>query len=144
MNSADILLHVYSQGLIDRGRFCAFFKSPGDQNDRLKGLYLNGKRYYDYSKPRGNYYGRFPKTFILDLEKYEEKKQRAINTFLLNTDPNPKLKSFERDDLVIRMSNALIKQRQIEEVLNISKKTIQNIKKKYSEEDKTHGKSKKF
>ena len=134
LNSADILLHIYSKGLIDRGLFCAFFKSPGDQNDRLKGLYLNGKKYYDYNKPRANYYGRFSKKFILNEKLYETKKQKAINSFLLQTNPNPKLKSFDRDDLVIRMSNAEIKQKQIMEVLQISKTTIQKIKRKYNQE----------
>ncbi len=134
LNSADILFHVYSKGLIDRGRFCAFFKSPGDSKDRLKGLYLNGKKYYDYSKPRANYYGRFPKTFVLNEKLYEAKKQKAINHFLLQTNPNPKLKSFDRDDLIVKMCNANIKQIQIMEVLDISKSTIQKVKRKYFQE----------
>lgn len=83
LSRADALLHVYGEGLVDRGRFVAFFKSKGDNRDRVKELYLLGKKFYNYSKPRGNFIARFPKYFVVNEKKYEEQKQVAINEFLM-------------------------------------------------------------
>ncbi len=82
LSRADALLHVYGDGLVDRGRFAAFFKAKGDHTDRLKLLYFFGKKFYDYTKPRANFIGRFVKDFVVDEDEYEENKQVAINNFL--------------------------------------------------------------
>ena len=82
ISRADVLLHVYGQTLIDRGNFCAFFKGR-DGWDRLKDLYLNGKRYYNYNKPKSNFLGSFTKEFVVDEKIYEERKQVGVNKFLL-------------------------------------------------------------
>ncbi|KKN67035.1 hypothetical protein LCGC14_0465890 [marine sediment metagenome] len=82
LSRADALLHVYGEGLVDRGRFAAFFKSSGDQMDRLKLLYLYGKKFYDYKKPRANFFGKFTKHFVVNEKKYEVVKQEAVDKFL--------------------------------------------------------------
>ncbi len=77
----DLLLHVYSEGLGNRGRFMAFFKAS-DNRDRIKELYLYGKKYYSYSKPKSNFNTRFSKHFVVDEKEYERKKQIGVNQFL--------------------------------------------------------------
>ena len=81
ISRADLLLHVYGKSLIDRGRFSAFFKGT-DGRDRIKELYLNGKKFYTYGKPRCNYRGKFSKQFVVDDEEYEKQKQTGVNAFL--------------------------------------------------------------
>lgn len=84
LSRADLLLHVYGQSLTDRGQFCAFF-TGADGFPRIKSLYLNGKKYYDYSKPRANFIARFPKHFVVDEDEYEAQKQIGVNDFLSQT-----------------------------------------------------------
>jgi len=84
LSRADLLLHVYGDHLTDRGNFSAFFKAKGDM-DRIKNLYLVGKKFYSYSKPSANFYGRFGKKFIVDDEEYEKRKQVGIDAFLSGT-----------------------------------------------------------
>lgn len=78
---ADLLLHLYGDNLIDRGKYAAFFKAK-DGNDRLKDLYLKGKKFYDYSQPKANFVARFPKEFVLDENEYEKQKQAGVNNYL--------------------------------------------------------------
>jgi len=81
ISRADLLLHVYGKSLIDRGRFSAFFKGT-DGIDRIKQLYLNGKKFYNYGTPRCNYRCRFSKEFVVDEKEYEKRKQSGVNAFL--------------------------------------------------------------
>jgi energy-coupling factor transporter ATP-binding protein EcfA2 len=84
LSRADLLLHVYGDHLTDRGNFSAFFKASGDM-DRIKNLYLKGKKFYSYSSPSANFYGRFGKKFIVDEKEYEKRKQIGIDVFLSGT-----------------------------------------------------------
>jgi energy-coupling factor transporter ATP-binding protein EcfA2 len=84
LSRADLLLHVYGDHLTDRGNFSAFFKAQADM-DRIKNLYLVGKKFYSYSKPSANFYGRFGKKFIVDELEYEKRKQVGIDAFLSGT-----------------------------------------------------------
>ncbi len=77
----DLLLHVYAESLGKRGRFMAFFKA-GDDRDRIKELYLYGKKYYSYTKPRSNFYATFPSHFVVEEKEYEKKKQIGVTQFL--------------------------------------------------------------
>ena len=81
LSRADFLLHVYGDNLGDRGNFTAFFRARGDI-DRIKSLYLRGKKYYSYSQPRANFFGSFGKRFIVDENEYEKRKQAGVNSFL--------------------------------------------------------------
>ena len=85
LSRADILLHVYGDSLTDRGKFMAFFKGA-DGIDKLKLLYLIGKKFYDYSKPKSNFNTTFSSRFIFNDEEYEKKKQQGISTFLNKTE----------------------------------------------------------
>lgn len=84
ISRGDILLHVYGDTLIDRGRYAAFFKAK-DGSDRLKELYLQGKKYYSYAKPKANFVGSFTKEFVIDDKEYEKRKQDGINKFLMGS-----------------------------------------------------------
>jgi guanylate kinase len=84
LSRADLLLHVYGDHLTDRGNFSAFFKAANDM-DRIKNLYLKGKKFYSYSSPSANFYGRFGKKFIVDEVEYEKRKQVGIDIFLSGT-----------------------------------------------------------
>tara|TARA_R100000687_G_C6447395_1_gene163512 strand:+ start:1381 stop:2178 length:798 start_codon:yes stop_codon:yes gene_type:complete len=81
LSRADFLLHVYGDNLGDRGNFTAFFRARGDI-DRIKSLYLRGKKYYSYSQPRANFFGSFGKRFIVDENEYEKRKQAGVNNYL--------------------------------------------------------------
>lgn len=81
LSRADLLLHVYGENLIDRGNYIAFFRAV-KQEDKIKLLYLLGKKYYSYAKPKANFVGKFFNKFIVDTQEYERQKQDAINKFL--------------------------------------------------------------
>ncbi len=96
LSRADALLHVYGEGLVDRGRFAAFFKARGDQFDRLKFLYLYGKKFYSYSKPKANFIGKFVKDFVVNEVDYEAQKKKFIDKFLTQEVKSKRQRSYER------------------------------------------------
>ena len=84
-----------------------------------KKLYMLGKKFHSYAVPP-NFIGSFTKTFILDEEKYEKKKQDAINEW-------SEEKKFEmiwkrqRDDLIKKCENDnLMNRKELAEVLKLS------------------------
>lgn len=81
LSRADILLSVYGAHLVDRGKFMAFFKGE-DGKDRLKELYLRGKKLYSYAYPKSNFNTTFPKPFVVDEDEYEKRKQKGVKDFL--------------------------------------------------------------
>lgn len=81
LSRADALFHHYGKNIIQRGKFAAFFKGR-DGQDRLKQLYLFGKKYYTYNKPRANFIGTFGRRFLVDPEEYEAKKQLGVTASL--------------------------------------------------------------
>lgn len=66
------LLHVYTDKGFGRGYFEFYNK------DRKKSLYINGKKFYSYTKPRPNFRGRFTNTYTVDEEAYRTKKLKAL------------------------------------------------------------------
>lgn len=126
LSRADALFHVYGDNLLDRGNFAAFFKPKG-QEDRLKLLYLLGKKYYSYSKPRANFYGRFAKEFLLNKEEYEKRKQEGVNSFL-NGGNNSKFKNSLIEAKLIKYikQNTNLTAEQIADIAGVSRKTIYN------------------
>lgn len=106
ISRADLLLHVYGESLIHRGRFGAFFRGR-DGQDRLKTLYLLGKKMYNYSKPRANLIGRFTKEFVVDEKQYEKQKQIGVNSFLKGTETSMTKKAFASRN---RLINYLIRE----------------------------------
>ncbi|KKM69989.1 hypothetical protein LCGC14_1445170 [marine sediment metagenome] len=126
LSRADALMHVYGEGLVDRGRFAAFFKAKGDNFDRIKLLYLYGKKFYDYSKPRANFIGRFVKEFIVNEVKYEVEKQIAIDKFLTQEPTTKRQRSYQTLIFkLVRFDGYSTKK--VAEYAEVDIKTIQNI-----------------
>lgn len=84
LSRADLLLHCYGDSLTDKGKFLAFFKG-GDGIDRIKQLYIHGKKYYSYGTPKSNFNSTFSSYFTVNNDEYEEKKQIGVNNFLKQT-----------------------------------------------------------
>jgi len=72
LNRCHLLLHCYSDHFGDRGKFCVF------DHEKMKMLYLKGKKLYTYAFPKANFVARFTEHFYLDRKKYEKKKQTEI------------------------------------------------------------------
>lgn len=104
ISRADCLLHVYGQTLIDRGRFATFFRAK-DGVDRLKQLYLYGKKMYDYGRPKANFIGSFTKEFLIDEIEYEKLKQKGVNEFLRSSEPKISRAEKSRNNLMWELHN---------------------------------------
>jgi len=72
LNRCHLLLHCYQDSFGDRGKFCVF------DHDKMKTLYLKGKRLYSYAFPKANFVAKFTEYFDLVRDDYENKKQREI------------------------------------------------------------------
>lgn len=105
LSRADICLNVYGDSLVSRGQFMSFFKGE-DGQDRLKMLYLLGKKYYSYSSPKSNFNTTFSSYFPFDEIQYENLKQQGVNDFLLSTEKGRSDRTKKsRDDLIIWIKN---------------------------------------
>lgn len=62
------LIHIYSAKGFERG-FFAFYNV-----DKKKSLYMNGKKFYSYSKPSPNFTGKFTNHYTVPEEEYKNKK----------------------------------------------------------------------
>jgi len=68
------LFNVYIKGRFSRGQF-KFFNA-----ERKKALYMVGKKYYSYSKPKSNFVGTFTNSFPIDKKEYIRRKVLATRT----------------------------------------------------------------
>lgn len=66
------LFHVYTGKKFERGYF-AFYNI-----DKKKDLYINGKKFYSYSKPKPNFIGRFTNHYVVDEAAYRKKKRDSL------------------------------------------------------------------
>lgn len=81
LSRADLLIHCYGESLTDKGKFLAFFKGA-DGVDRIKELYIHGKKYYSYGFPKSNFFSTFSSEFVVNEDEYEKLKQVGVNKFL--------------------------------------------------------------
>jgi hypothetical protein len=72
LNRCHLLLHCYQDFFGDRGKFTVF------DHEKMKTLYLKGKRLYSYMFPKANFVARFTEYFFLNRKEYEDKKQKEI------------------------------------------------------------------
>jgi len=132
---SEVLFHVYGDTLIDRGRYAAFFKGKDTEN-KLKKLYLLGKKYYDYSKPHANYVGSFTKEFVVDEKEYEKQKQVGVNTFLSGIETSSSKKySTMITDTIERLMSKGFSQSEAGWFCGIAQ---QNVSKRLATRRKTH------
>ncbi len=66
------LVHVYMKRNYQRG-FFTFFNM-----EKKKQLYLLGKKFYSYSRPHSNFYGKFTNFYPLDEAEYRKKKKDSL------------------------------------------------------------------
>lgn len=66
-----VLIHVYTRNY-QRGYF-AFYNY-----DKKKMLYVLGKKYYSYGKPKANFIGRFTKYYVVNAKAYLKKKKESL------------------------------------------------------------------
>lgn len=66
------LWHVYTGKNFERG-FLSFYNV-----DRKKDLYIQGKKFYSYYKPKPNFIGRFPNHYTVDEEEYKKNKKNSL------------------------------------------------------------------
>jgi len=134
LSRADLLLHCYGDSLTDKGKFLAFFKG-GDGIDRIKQLYIYGKKYYSYGHPRSNFNTTFSEHFTVDEVEYETKKQIGVNKFL----SSPKLEAGKkerdaRDKLVEHLyAQGNLTQAEVAEIAGISERTVAEALKRAKE-----------
>ncbi len=102
LSRADCLIHVYADSAIKLGKFACFFKAV-KQEDRLKLLYLYGKKFYSYSRPRSNFIGTFTKEFIVEDRKYNEQKDQEVKNFLLGDSQGAPRSTVSRDKLIVHL-----------------------------------------
>ena len=140
LSRADLLLHCYGNSLTDKGKFLAFFRGA-DGMDRIKSLYIHGKKYYSYGTPKSNFNATFSAYFVGDEAEYERRKQIGVNNFLQGSK-----KSLLTKDKVIRdkliqyiYENMDITQESIAEVAGITRRTVisalKAVKEQNSEEN---------
>ena len=67
------LIHVYTDKGYGRGYFAYYNK------DKKKMLYILGKKFYDYKKPKPNFRGRFTSYYVVDEQEYRKKKLNALS-----------------------------------------------------------------
>ena len=67
------LIHVYTDKGYGRGYFAYYNK------DKKKNLYILGKKFYDYRKPKPNFRGRFTNYYVVDEEAYRLKKLKSLS-----------------------------------------------------------------
>lgn len=66
------LIHVYTGDNFQRG-FFAFYNF-----DRKKQMYIYGKKFYNYSKPKPNFIGRFTNNYVINSDEYKLKKKNSL------------------------------------------------------------------
>ena len=137
ISRADCLFHVYGKTLIDRGRFGAFFKGK-DGSDRLKQLYIYGKKMYDYNKPKANFITTFTKEFVVDEVEYEKKKQIGVQNFLRGTEPKTTRAHKQRDVLIIELHDTYkVPISRIAELTSLTERAVYLILQKHRENGKS-------
>jgi len=138
LSRADLLLHCYGDSLTDKGRFLAFFKG-GDGFDRIKQLYINGKKYYSYNFPKSNFNTTFSSNFVLDEDEYERIKQIGVNKFLMGGKSQLKNKDKKARDRLIRYiyEKGGLTQEQLAEIAGVSDRTVHSVIHMEEEEEET-------
>lgn len=128
LSRADLLLHCYGDSLTDKGKFLAFFRG-GDGMDRIKSLYLYGKKYYSYGSPKSNFNSTFSSYFTVSEDEYEKKKQIGVDKFLKGTKSSVGARDRASRDQLIKYiyenkDKLDITQEKIAEIAKIARTTV--------------------
>ncbi|RLA46939.1 MAG: hypothetical protein DRR04_05310 [Gammaproteobacteria bacterium] len=85
------LFHVYTGKNFQRG-FFAFYNT-----DRKKDLYIQGKKFYSYYKPKPNFIGRFTNHYTVDEKEYKKNKKHSLIAREKKADDAAKKKEIETE-----------------------------------------------
>ena len=75
LHRADVLLHCFKHKN-ERGHF-AFYTA-----NQMKNLYIMGKKFYSYYRPKPTFHSKFTKFYAVNEEAYRKKKLESLNDFL--------------------------------------------------------------
>lgn len=97
------LFHIYTGENFQRG-FFAFYNV-----DRKKQLYILGKKFYSYSKPKPNFIGRFVNHYTVDEKEYRKKKRVSLVAREKKAEEERKRKEMEAElfDRVMNMPDTI-------------------------------------
>ena len=125
LSRADLLLHCYGESLTDKGKFLSFFKGS-DGIDRIKQLYIHGKKYYSYGTPKANFSSTFSSYFVVDEGEYERRKQIGVDKFLKGSKLSENARYKEQRDKLLKIIHD-IKQLPLRELEDFLKNNGLNI-----------------
>jgi energy-coupling factor transporter ATP-binding protein EcfA2 len=134
LSRADLLLHCYGDSMTDKGKFVAFFKGA-DGRDRIKELYIFGKKYYSYSQSKGNFFAPFSSEFVVKEEEYEIKKKIGVDKFLKTSKGAMEVRNQRsRDRLIAHLyEKGTYTQDEIAEIANVDPSTVFYALKRFKE-----------
>ena len=112
------LLHVYTGDKFERGRFCFY------NVDRKKELYVNGKKFYSYYRPKPNFRGSFVNYYTVDKEAYRQKKYDSLKA---REDDEPEVQKDKLKDAMIRMELEGLTRSKIARFMGLSQGRISQI-----------------
>lgn len=119
LHRADALLHCFKHKG-QRGHFSFY------NNQRLKTLYILGKKMYSYWKPSPNFARKFTNFYAVDEESYRKKKSESLTQLLTDVDDETRGKQKE----ICYRAIQLLKKRldlpipELADTLNCSTRTI--------------------
>lgn len=127
------LIHVYTAKSFQRGYF-AFYNT-----DKKKGLYIFGKKFYSYSRPKPNFIGRFANNYTVNEDEYKEKKfeettRRNMEQDKPRDDAEIKDALFARLMTVNHLLTKPLSQTEMGLLIGCTRQTIYNRTKKWKED----------
>lgn len=131
---SNLLYHVYADGAGKRGGFAAFGRNEKKQ------LYINGKKYLNYSATRENYVGQFNQNRHLMPEDYERRKAQHLidQNKALEGGTTKRIDVANRimDSAILNLTKLNFKQRDISTILNVGYTTVRDHWKKMKDAGK--------
>ena len=127
LHRADVLLHLYAPD--DRfGARGNYFVVPIAKG-KLKNLYINGKKFYNYSCARPAFRDNFSKFFPFDEKEYESKKQKAIESYFSNKDGKKSPLAQKMRDNVFKylINEKKMPQKELATIAQCSERTISRV-----------------
>ena len=94
LDKLNLLVHLYGDHFGDRGKYMVF------DEDRIKQLYLYGKKTYSYSYAKSNFFATFSSKFLIDEKEYDKKKLIEVKKFMRDFEVVESPKIIQRDILV--------------------------------------------
>ena len=123
LNLCDTFIHTYRKPFGARGQFSVY------DIDGLKKLWLYGRQSLSYSPKiaKPNFRGRFTKFFPLDMEAYEDKKNKALESMKLSEKPEGSKYLTQRNKLIVKMREEGKPVSKISDLISLKQRTVYDI-----------------